>query len=41
MKLHELKPAEGSRKYVTALVVVLHPGNGKTSGRVKGQKKSS
>ena len=24
MKLHELKPAEGSRKVVTVLVVVLH-----------------
>ena len=24
MKLHELKPAEGSRQYVTVLDVVLH-----------------
>ncbi len=40
MKLHELKPAEGSRKERNRVGRGVATGNGKTSGRGhKGQKK--
>ena len=39
MKLHELKPAEGSRKVRNRVGRGIGSGNGKTSGRgMKGQK---